>query len=152
MDTRGCSTAVRSRNILGNSRFAHKPKNQPPAMARQIGVGLELSAGTNVGAKAASLIKASRYRDRASRLSRGAATDHSHGRKGVDQVPFKTEPRRGQRFARNLSPLRGSYQMARNPRACGAVAQIDLKASVDRARSRGLLARVQIQIKIRFGG
>jgi hypothetical protein len=30
----------------------------------------------------------------------------------------------------------------------GAVAQIDLKASLDRARSRGLLARVQIQIKI----
>jgi hypothetical protein len=34
----------------------------------------------NVAAIAASLIKASRYRTRASRLSRGAAADHSHGR------------------------------------------------------------------------
>jgi hypothetical protein len=34
--------------------------------------------------------------------------------------------------------------------AGGAVAQIDLRASVDRARSRGLLARVQFQTKNSF--
>jgi hypothetical protein len=33
----------------------------------------------------------------------------------------------------------------------GLLLKSPLGASVDRARSRGLLARVQIQIKIRFG-
>src|SRR5262249_25015510 len=42
-----------------------------------------MSVGTNIAAIAASLIKASRYRARASRLSRRAATDRSHGRKGL---------------------------------------------------------------------
>ena len=55
-----------------------------------------MSVGTNVAAIAASL------------LSRGAATDRSHGRKAVVRVSFRTEPQRGDRFARNLSPLRGS--------------------------------------------
>ena len=42
-----------------------------------------MSVGMNVAAIAASLIKTSRYRARASRLSRGAAPDCSNGRKGV---------------------------------------------------------------------
>src|SRR5262245_32302057 len=71
---------------------------QPPLLSEdrsvQIRLGLELSAGTDVAAKAAAL------------LSRGAATDRSHGRKAVGQVSFRTEPR--ERAARNLSPLRGS--------------------------------------------
>jgi hypothetical protein len=62
----------------------------------QMRIGVELSVETNIAAKAASL------------LSRGAATDRSHGRKAVVGVSFRTEPRRGERFARNLSPLRGS--------------------------------------------
>ena len=47
-----------------------------------------LVVGTNVAAIAVSLIKASRYRARASRLSRGAATDLSHGRKPVGRCRF----------------------------------------------------------------
>jgi hypothetical protein len=55
-----------------------------------------------------------------------------------------------------FSGLEGRKSVAHAPRVaplfvvnalCGRVAQIDLKA-VDRARSRGLLARVQVQIKI----
>src|SRR5215471_1295738 len=42
-----------------------------------------MSLGPNVAAIAASLFKASRYRTRASRLSPRAATDLSHGRKGL---------------------------------------------------------------------
>jgi hypothetical protein len=48
-------------------------------------------------------------------LSRGAATDRSHWRKGL-------------------------------------LLKSSLGAFVDQPRSRGLLARVQIQLKIRFGG
>src|SRR5215475_12452918 len=51
-----------------------------------------MSPGTNVAAKAASLIKASRYRARASRLSRGAATDFSHGCKPVGRCRFEWSP------------------------------------------------------------
>jgi hypothetical protein len=44
----------------------------------------------------------------ASILSRGAATDPSHGRKPVVRVSVRTEPRRGERSAGTLSPLRSS--------------------------------------------
>ena len=60
-----------------------------------------MSVGTNVAAIAASL------------LSRRAATGRSHGRKAVVRVSFRREPRRGERFARNLSPLRGLSSYSR---------------------------------------
>src|SRR5262249_9769420 len=53
---------------------------------------LKMSPGTNVAAIAASLIKASRCRARAPRLSRGAATDLSHGRKPVGRCRFEWSP------------------------------------------------------------
>ena len=51
-----------------------------------------MSAVTDVAAKAASLIKASRYRARASRLSRSAATDLSHGRQPVVRCRLEPSP------------------------------------------------------------
>src|SRR5262245_25746416 len=51
-----------------------------------------MSPLTNVATIAASLIKASRCRARAPRLSRRAATDLSHGRKPVGRCRFEWSP------------------------------------------------------------
>ena len=71
-----------------------------------IRVGLELSAGTNVAAKAASLIKASCCR--APRLSRGAATDRSHGRKAVVRVSFKKGAPEGRKIREKSDAFRAT--------------------------------------------
>src|SRR5215472_13813330 len=54
--------------------------------------------------------KASRYRARVSRLSRGAATDRSHGRKTVVRVSFRREPRRGERVT-GICRTYGAYRV-----------------------------------------
>src|SRR5262245_66455844 len=65
------------------------------------------------------------------RLSRGAATDLSYGRQPVGRVLFRTEPRRGERFPQNLSPLRGSLShWPENPRACARGYDLDRKTVV----------------------
>src|SRR5215471_5368141 len=74
-----------------------------------------MSVGTNVAATAPSLIKALRYHARASRLSRGAATDHSHGRKPVGGCRFKWSPVGAKESQESVAPTVLIVSFTKNP-------------------------------------